>query len=114
MMNKQIIKEKVSSFYNQLNVSERTRRNYESAIRSSFVKGVLQDFCGSDNLFVITDLEKLWQVYSHVNLHPVNIATHRAYSAAIMKYIRFLNNGKKYGKRIDYKRPRQKNNETSN
>lgn len=94
------------AFFSQLSVSQRTQKNYEAATKSSFVKGVLQDFCGTDNLFVITDLEKLWMVYSHINLHPVNIATHRVYSAAIMKYIRFLNKGEKYGKRIDANKPK--------
>ena len=101
-------KQRKSDFINQLNVSQRTQQNYEAAIRSTFVRGVLQDFCGTDNLFDITDLEKLWIVYTHINLHPVNIATHRAYSAAIMKYIKFLNGGKKYGKRIDFKKPKGK------
>lgn len=101
-------KQRKVDFINQLNVSQRTQQNYEGAIRSAFVKGILQDFCGTEDLFDITDLEKLWMVYTHINLHPVNIATHRAYSAAIMKYIRFLNNGKKYGKRIDYKKSKPK------
>ena len=40
------------------------------------------------------------------NLHPKNISNHRIYSCVIMKYIRFLNNGKKIGKRIDYGKTR--------
>lgn len=101
-------KQRKIDFFSQLNVSDRTRKNYEGAIRSTFVKDVLKDFCETDNLFEITDLKLLWSVYSHINLHPVNIATHRAYSAAIMKYIRFLNNGVKYGKRIDFQKPKSK------
>lgn len=89
-------------FYKQLNVSPRTQYNYRSAITSTFVKGVLNDYCGTNDLFEINDLDKLWIIYTHINLHPTNIATHRAYSAALMKYIKFLNNGKKYGKRIDW------------
>lgn len=99
---------KESLFYNQLNVSERTRLNYIRAINSSFMKGVLSQLYCVNSLFDLSDLKKLWEVYSFINLHPVNIANHRGYSAAIMKYIIFLNNGKKYGKRIDYKRKRVK------
>jgi len=95
-------------FFEQLNVSPRTKLNYKTAINSSFVKRILKGFGDTDNLFDITDLEKLWVVYSHINLHPVNLANHRTYSAAIMKYIKFLNGGKKYGKRIDYKKPKGK------
>lgn len=65
--------------------------------------------CDGKQLYQITDLETLWKLYSKINLHPINISSHRAYSAAIMKYIRFLNNGEKYGRRIDYnKSKRQK------
>jgi len=97
-------------FFKQLNVSERTIINYRNSLKSSFVKQVLQDYCNTDNLFEVIDLKKLWIIYSYINLHPVNIATHRAHSTIIMKYIRFLNNGKKYGRRIDYQRPKIKKN----
>ncbi len=96
-------KQRKEEFFKQLNVSQRTQKNYEGAIRCPFVKGILKDFCGTDDLFVITNLKKLWLVYSYINLHPINVATHRLYSAAIMKYIRFINNGEKYGRRIDFK-----------
>lgn len=85
-------------FYKGLNVSERTRQNYQRAIRSSFLKEILYERCGTYNLFDVVDIKKLWDVYSLVNLHPKNENNHRNYSAAIMKYIRFLNNGQKYGK----------------
>ena len=101
-------------FYDQLMVSERTKQNYRTSINSAFVKEVLRSYFDTDNLFAITDLKQLWVVYSYINLHPINIASHRAYSTAIMKYMRFLNKGEKYGKRIDYKKPRLKKNETSN
>jgi hypothetical protein len=51
--------------------------------------------------------------HSKINLHPKNIENHRAYSAATMKYIRFLNDGKKYGHRIDLKKPRGKKNDSN-
>ena len=43
-----------------------------------------------------------------MNLHPKNVEQHRIYSSAIMKYIRYLNNGERYGRRIDYKVKRSK------
>lgn len=97
-----------NDFYQQLNVSDRTIRNYKSAINSKFLKGILLDMYGVTNLFEITNLKKLWDLYSLVNLHPYNVNNHRWHSAAVMKYIRYLNNGQKYGKRIDYKKPKQK------
>ena len=95
-----------NDFLNQLNVSQRTKTNYVNAIKSAFMKSNLIEFCDTENLFDITDIKQLWIVYSHINLHPTNVANHRAFSAAIMKYIRFLNNGNKYGRRIDYLRKR--------
>lgn len=92
-----------SKFYNQLNVSERTRRNYEKAINSSFIKIHLLKYFQLNDLFAITDIEQLWNFYSIINIHPTNIQNHRLYSAAINKYIRFLNDGNKYGRRRDYK-----------
>ena len=94
-------------FYKSLNgLSERTINNYQTSLRSRFIKGLLMTNFSTDNLFNIDSLDKLWKLYSLTNLHPTNISNHRRYSCAIMKYIRFLNNGNKYGKRIDYQRPR--------
>lgn len=96
-------------FYNSLNgLSARTIRNYQGSIRSSFIKQLLLKDFDTDNLFDLDNLDLLWNLYTKVNLHPINIANHRGYSAAIMKYIKFLNGGKKYGKRIDYKKPKGK------
>ena len=100
--------QRYNDFYNQLEVSPRTKLNYRNAIKSSFVKGVLNQYCSTDNLYGITDLKLLWKVYSFINLHPTNVANHRIHSTAIMKYIRFLNNGERYGRRIDYNKPRPK------
>ena len=99
-----------SDFYEYLDVSNRTRRNYVKAVRSKFLKDILFENCGTYNLFEIDDLKKLWDIYSKVNLHPNNVKNHRNYSAALMKYIRFLNNGQRYGKRIDFgiERPKRK------
>ena len=72
------------------------------------MKNFLIEECNKESLFDIYDLEELWNIYSEINLHPQNISKHRMYSAAIMKYIRFLNGGKKYGKRIDYQKPKPK------
>lgn len=95
-------------FYKSLNVSERTKRNYMSALNSAFIKNMLLDSSGSSDLFDITDLKVLWSLYLKINQHPVNVYNHRRHSAAIMKYIRFLNHGEKYGKRVDYGRPKSK------
>jgi len=95
-------------FYSSLIGSERTVLNYRNAINSSYVRRVLTEFCGTSNLFDLSDLEQLWKVYSFVNLDETNIRNHRFYSAALMKYIRFLNNGEKYGQRIDHKKPQKK------
>ncbi len=101
-----MIKDREVKFFKQLNGSERTRQNYARAIRSTFIKGILYEYCGTKNLFDLDDLNKLWDIYSIINLHPKNINNHRNYSAAIMKYIRFLNDGQKYGKRTDFGRSR--------
>lgn len=100
-MDTNVINQRETDFYAQLNLSSTTIHNYRSALNSNFLKDLLKKY-GLKQLFSITDLELLWKIYSEVNLHPKNIRDHRAYSAAIMKYIRFLNNGQKYGKRIDY------------
>lgn len=59
--------------------------------------------CGKTNVFEITDIKSLWKIYSVVNIHPKNITQHRNISCALMHYIRFLNNGEKYGHRVDFK-----------
>ena len=89
------------NFFSQLLVSERTKVNYKVALNSSFLKHVLLEQFGTQSIFSVIDLQKLWEIYSYVNLHDTNVKNHRIYSAAIMRYIRFLNDGKKYGQRID-------------
>ena len=97
-----------ASFFEQLPLSETTVSNYRAALNSSFLKDILRSEFEVLDIFEIVDIEDLWKLYSKINLHPKNINNHRAYSAAIMKYIRFLNNGKKYGKRIDYNKSKPK------
>ena len=98
-------------FLKQLQVSERTKDNYIRSLRSSFIRDVLREYCGTADIFEVDDIKQLWEVYSVVNVHPTNVNSHRNYSTAIMKYIRYLNNGEKYGKRRDYlkKKPRKNN-----
>ncbi len=84
-------------FFSMLTGSDRTVKNYKAAIGSSYIKNVLTRMYGKSDLFEFTDLEELWKVYCFVNLDDTNIRNHRIYSAAIMKYIRFLNHGEKYG-----------------
>lgn len=93
-------------FYSQLTLSSTTISNYKAALNSSYLRELLRDKYEVLDIFEIVDLKILWNIYSFVNLEPKNIANHRAYSAPIMKYIRFLNNGKKYGRRIDSNKPR--------
>ena len=102
LMENSVVKDRREQFFSQLNLSESVARNYKNALNSTFVQVVLAERSNKESLFEITDLEELWNLYSFINLHPRNVANHRVYSAAIMRYIRFLNNGKKYGRRIDY------------
>lgn len=95
-----------ADFFESLNLSSATINNYRSALQSSFLLDYLKQEFKVNDLFEIDDLESLWQIYSRINLHSKNISHHRAYSAAIMKYIRFLNKGSKYGKRIDFGKSR--------
>ena len=95
-------------FFSQLVLSESSLRNYRVAYNSTLLKDVLECDYGVSRLFDISDLDTLWSIYCKINLHPKNVAAHRAYSAAVMKYIRFLNNGEKYGKRVDYKKKKRK------
>ena len=93
-------------FYKSLNLSTTTTNNYRSALQGSFLRGILKKEYYSYDLFEVVDIQVLWDLYCKINLHPKNISNHRAYSAAIMKYIRYLNNGKKIGKRIDFGKTR--------
>ena len=106
-MDESVINRK-EKFFKQLNLSEAAVRNYRNALNSTFLKGKLYSEFGVASLFEITDLNILWNIYSLVNVHPKNVSTHRSYSAAIMKYIRFLNNGNKVGRRIDYNKKKEK------
>lgn len=103
-----------ADFFESLNLSTTTTNNYRSALNSSFLLEYLKQEYDTFDLFEIVELDKLWEIYSKINLHPKNISNHRAYSAAIMKYIRYLNKGNKYGKRIDYQRPRKSKEDTRN
>lgn len=101
-------KKRETDFISQLKLSELSLRNYKVALNSTFLKAALEEECGVLSLFEITNLDKLWGLYCKINLHPKNVAAHRAYSAAIMKYIRFLNNGEKYVKPIDSKKQKKR------
>ena len=63
-------------FFKQLDVSERTRNNYLRAIRSTFLKDILYEHCGTNNLFELDDIKKIWDVYSIINLHPKKNSNH--------------------------------------
>lgn len=93
-------------FYKSLNLSVRTTLNYRISIQSTFLITILKEEYNVQDLFSIVDLKVLSDLYCKINLHPKNIKNHRAYSAAIMKYIRYLNNGQKLGRRIDFGKSR--------
>lgn len=99
-------KNRQESFFEQLSLSTKTFNNYRFALNSCFLREIIKEEFDVLGIFEIDKIEDLWALYTKVNLHPKNIRSHRAYSAAIMKYIRFLNNGKKYGRRIDYNKPK--------
>jgi hypothetical protein len=107
-MENSVVNDRRQLFFSQLNLSESVARNYRNALNSTFLKVTLAEKSNKESLFEITDLEELWNLYSFINLHPRNVANHRVYSAAVMKYIRFLNDGKKYGRRIDYNKTKPK------
>ena len=93
-------------FFSSLKLAEATIQNYKAVLRSKFLREVLEVKFGLQDIFEVTDLEVLWEIYSTVNVHPKNVEMHRICSAGIMKYIRFLNDGRRIGRRIDYKKPR--------
>lgn len=91
-----------TAFFLQLDLSEKTIKNYRGALNSSFFSYYLKVNYGCTSLFELTDLKVLWKLYSKLNVHPKNISNHRCYSSVVNRYIRFLNGGEKYGKRVDY------------
>ena len=100
------IKERRDAFFSSLTLSESTIHNYKTALTSSFFKEFILTNFKVDTLFEITDLDILVKLYTTINIHPKNIQLHRVCSAVVMKYLRFLNNGKKIVKRKDYNIPR--------
>ena len=103
-----IAEKRSNDFYAQLNLSPITLNNYRSALNSRVLKEVIAEVDDSiESIFEITDLDLLWIIYTKVNIHPSNIKHHRGVSCAVMRYIRFLNNGFRIGKRRDYGKSRQ-------
>lgn len=100
-------KKRERDFFSQLILSDSTLRNYRVAFNSTLLKDVLESDYGVSSLFEISNLDILWSLYCKINVHPKNVAAHRSYSAAVMKYIRFLNNGEKYRKRSDSKKKKK-------
>ena len=73
-----------------------TKIHYCTSLKCRFLNEHIQSLYGKESIFDIDDLKILRDIYDFVNLHPRNIAQHRNISCALMRYIRFLNNGKKY------------------
>jgi len=104
------VEKRETQFYSQLVLSSVTKDNYMSALKGRVINEIISEIDGSiKSIFEITDLNLLWNIYTKANLHPSNIKNHRGISCAVMKYIRFLNNGKKIGRRIDYGTSRTNN-----
>ena len=104
---KTIIGKRKNEFLSQLELSSSSKRRYREALDSPFMGNFIRMKLQIDSIYELTDLNKLWDLYSEINLHPENVRMHRYYSAPIMKYIRFLNGGQKYGKRIDFGKSRE-------
>lgn len=104
--NSKVSIDRKEKFFSSLNLAEATMRNYRTAFNSKFLIEHITTNYKQSTLFDITDLNDLYNIYVFVRQHPKNEDTHRVCSAAVMKYIRFLNDGKKIGRRIDYKKPR--------
>lgn len=98
--------ERQTAFFSSLTLSEATIHNYKTALRSTFFTEFISTNYKCKSLFEISDLDTLVKLYTTVNVHPKNIQLHRVCSAVVMKYMRFLNNGKKIVKRKDYNMPR--------
>lgn len=88
--------EQKQAFLKQLPISHSTKVHYATALNSKFLREHIQSKYGVAGIFDITDLDILRTIYDYINLHPKNIAQHRNISCALMRYIRFLNEGKKY------------------
>lgn len=102
-----IAEQRSNGFYAQLNLSPVTLNNYRSALNGWVLKEIIAEVDDSiESIFEITDLDLLWSICTKANVHPSNIKNHRGTSCAIMKYIKYLNNGKKVGKRIDFGKSR--------
>lgn len=98
--------ERMDSYFASLNLSAKTKNNYKRSLNSDFVRDIIGNLYRQASIFSITDLDSLWNIYSIINSHPVNISKHRVYSASVMSYVKFLNKGKKVGKRVDFNKPR--------
>ena len=106
MLSNNMSEQRKEEFYSSLKLSESTIRHYKAVLKSKFLCDVLRSRFNIQDIFDVTDLEVLWSVYSTINVHPKNVEMHRICSSGIIKYIRFLNNGQRVGKRVDYKKPR--------
>lgn len=108
MINNDIeISKRRNKFLSQLVLSDSSKRRYKDALDSPFLIEFIRNEFNTESIYMLQDLKILWKLYSMINLHPTNVRMHRYYSAPIMKYIRYLNGGEKYGKRIDYMKKRR-------
>lgn len=102
------VSQRKDDFFEQLNLSESTTRNYRQILTGDFLRNIIMAKFKRQDIFEMTSLEELVELYSIIILHPQNLRGHRLCSSAIMRYIKFLNGGKKYSVRKDYKNKRSK------
>jgi len=107
ILNKTEIAKRRNKFLSQLTLSDSSKRRYKDALDSPFLIEIIRNEFNAESIYMLEDLKMLWRLYSMINLHPINVKMHRYYSAPIMKYIRYLNGGERYGKRIDYMKKRR-------
>ena len=72
------------------NPSEKFVRTYGIYLRSNIVRKYVQNKSEVDNIFDVTDMDVLLDIYDAVKLDDNNIRLHNVYSGAISAYIKYL------------------------
>jgi len=77
-------------FLLERNPNERFVNTYFVYLNSSIVKRTISKICGKDDIFCVSSMEPLSQVYESVKQEPQNKRHHNVYSGAISAYIKYL------------------------
>lgn len=72
------------------NPSEKFIRTYFVYLGGSIVKKYLTALCGTDDIFAISDVNKLSIAYEQIKVDENNVRLHNVYSGAVGSYIKFL------------------------